>query len=334
MDTIHSRDGCAPNREQQIKSRKCLSVDQCKEVNQKSSYVNFSKAVLDFARKDLNRSEKDLFELLSAEAVFSKDKSIVIKNKYIAKKTQRSVRTVTRLLSSLVKSGYIERELRAGKSSLIRVRLPEIIKEELKELPPRKKTSAKSVGGKTAHTYYLYNINNNNRDSSKAEVSSAPKGDGDIVVPASVELEAEKKAQQAEEQLEKLERERKSLENKFTELAKQRPMPPDFYDTQRKIGEKISSIETKIKQITPKVTKVVKQTSRFLTKFDQKRLTAALADKPDRARIADEIIFSICHSRGSLLRSKYGGNLSVSHGVSIALKLVREGRWETPKGMT
>lgn len=71
---------------------------------------------------------------------------------------------------------------------------------------------------------------------------------------------------------------------------------------------------------------------RELSKSDLTRLKKAINTEitalDDQQRIFNEIIFAIRF--GSLRTSQSGQTLSVSHAVSIGLKLLREKRWETP----
>jgi hypothetical protein len=67
---------------------------------------------------------------------------------------------------------------------------------------------------------------------------------------------------------------------------------------------------------------------RAIDTAQQIRLLNAIKSSPQHEKIADEIAWSVRF--GSLAKGKQGNDLEISHSLSIAIKLVRQGRWCTP----
>ena len=144
------------------------------------------------------------------------------------------------------------------------------------------------------------------------------------------------------------------IRNQYTALCqnnRSRDAIHKVYDQKRALDAKMSSLELAILQIEDKLKRAEQggpspsaQVSspidyanvsgkRAVSEFDVKRLKKGLVElkltSHDIARLTNEIVFAARF--GSLQMSKDSGReISLQHSINIALKLVREGRWETP----
>lgn len=296
MDTISIRSDANP---------KCLSIEQCKELAKRGKYVNFSAKVLEIATRDLSGTAFKIWQLLSAETVFNENWTVQLSYNYIASYVKRCVMQVSRLVKELVTKGYIEKVFRAGKLSVFAVRLPLSIQNEFKKIKPRRRAcpANKNVRGQTNHSFYFNNITNN---------SAAKQPNPNITQPTASSIVVD---------LEKLEREYERLDAEFTESCRRR----EPQEKRKPLSERLSKLYVEISRLK-KPAKVAKDYlnspgARLISDFDKARLARAGVPEP----IKQEIAFAV--RRNDL------GRGSIPRGISAALKLYREDRWQTPVGM-
>jgi len=301
---------------------KTLSLKECKEISERSCYVNFSTAVLDYLRNDLTRSEKDLWEFLSAEVIFDQDWSTKLSIGYISNRIQRSYRHTSRLIKSLFDKGYVEKNPQSGKVSTYKVRLPRLAADALLSLRARRRPQApgKNVRGKGAESYYLYNTITTRKKT--VEIPAKLPQKLTIEEPIVVDRTAE---------LENLERKLEEISKKITEISiefiKNPERREELWKKRQELGRIESSIRLKIIQSTPTIKKSMNfddPTQRIICDLEKMRIERALSNHPNSERLKNELIFSV--QRGNFKHR------SVPHGISCVLKLVRENRWETPAG--
>lgn len=266
--------------------------------------------------------------------------SIMISNNSLAKKIDRSTWTVRRLLTELEQCGYIYRKLNNGKMSKIYVRFPQEFLDKIeKETKPRDRSKCTTPrinpGGQKARSYYLYNTNNNNRDSTTAPAKQI---ESEIVVPAT-QVEAEKIAAKKEPKvdnlarIEKLEIRKKEVINNFTKA-----MMEKNYPKMREIGQIESDLDVEIqrlKYVRKPVPEDQKKKNRKISEFDWGKIHKDINSYKlniNITQIMREIAYEV--TEGSLRFSKFDKReITVVHGLNIAKKLVREGQWQTPRGM-
>lgn len=278
--------------------------------------------------------------------------SIMISNNSLAKKIDRSAWTVRRLLTELEQCGYIYRKLNNGKMSKIYVRFPQEFLDKIeKETKPRDRSKCTTPrinpGGQKARSYYLYNTNNNNRDSTTVPAKQI---ESEIVVPATpvepntrevpgaaVETKPPKVNQQVEpntQKIEKLEIRKKEVEKEFGNAINEKN-----YQKMRELGE----IETSINREIDRLKSVPPPTKKIDSGFTKRKISEIGWNKIHKEinsynlniniqRLMEEMDFAV--SEGSLRFSKFDGReMTVDHSWNIAKKLVKQGRWQKPRDM-
>lgn len=292
---------------------KCLSIDESKELSKRGKYVNFPAKVLKIATRDLSGTAFKLWEFLSAESVFNSDWSVQINIKNIAEYLCRSLRQSMRLISELLKKGYIEKSDRKKKILTFFVRLPITMIDEFKSIKTRK---SKIIGDKNVidaggRSYYLYNTNNND---SKSTAIPEPTISADPVVNISPEIQ-------------KNESELVEISQKIHDLIIKNPgKTKEIYPQLEDLYLKESILKVRIDRLKPRPEKrpsvfSPSKTSEIIFNFGE-NMRIALRHKPNSEKIIREISDSV--ARGNL------GHGNILRGINAGLKLVRENRWQTP----
>lgn len=286
----------------------CISLAEMKRLYGKSLYINFPVSVFKFLSQSVTRSAAQLWQTLSTMVIFDEDGAVIISAKKLAQEINRTVRTVYRLLSELEEKSFLAKIIRVGRESILKVRLP--VSFLGAKFIHRKSQNDENVRGLANHSCIIYNTNNNNSSENVLDpaVQSVPSRDRDVVV-------------NFDKDVERLERAGADLDQEIT--AAFRETPPD-YDKIRKIGEKKSLIDVKLRRLKEKPK--AHPLSFTISGSILKRLKSSVPDK-----IASEIVWSM--NKGSLRLGLDGAALAPLHAANIGIKLARLGRWETPRGM-
>lgn len=287
-------------------------------------YRAFPKDVLTYARNNLNKSEKDCWEFLYEQATFNKSKMVKISRSEIGKGILRSERTVARILIKLESIGFIYK-VRKNKFLEIHVRAPSKIIDRILIKSPRKKPcynfdQEDIFGSQKLATQYYINNNTNNSKASQTVDTISPITEMPVVDNSS-------EIQKQESRLSELQKEIQNLNTSKKPAYEIWPKLDELYKNE-------SILKLRIKRLRPHKTKNMKKFDylnspgeRIICDFEKTRLSKAGVPE----KIKQEIAFAV-RKRG-LVRAQAGGELSVPHGISIALKLYREKRWQTPAGM-
>lgn len=305
-------------------NKKCKSLEESQSINDRCAYVNLPLSLQDFCIKYVSRSAIVLWTKIRALVGRSSDWSILISNKALGHLMGRTAHTIYIQLRELENIGLLEKTANPGKRSSIKVRFP----QSLDQIKIIWRTQFKNEGGQKRRSYYINNNTNNNVPQSNDTVPINESAA--VVVSASSETTME---------IEILEKKREDVNAQLNEIhisaIKNKQDSSITYKKLRELGEQETALRIKISRLKPElplnrgrpVDYLNSPGQRIICDFDKARLSRAKVPE----KIKQEIAFAV-RQRG-LTRAQTGGELTVPHGISIALKLYRENRWQKPMGM-
>lgn len=317
------------------------SLEDLKSIVTRKSYRATPVAMSRYLASDnnLSMSAKICWQLLYDLAFFNPNWSVQISKSEMAMRMGRSPTTIGRVFSLLEKHHYIVKTcaIVEGKyqPNLIKVRFPEAAIMRAARQPDRKTPLAKTDN---PSIYYINNINNNSHAERQVK-SVAPKIDPQPIVVDFNSLEEEKLAHIASKRAlakQQENEERTVLSQKFNPSNSNNP---ELYSLIKNLNEKYANIDVNLDRLEHQIKidrkmrkeKMDLQSVRPISVSQQRRVMAQLASlkaQGDLKTLIAEIFHSVRF--GQLVQGKNGQELSIDHGLSIALKLVRKNRWRTP----
>lgn len=290
-----------------------------------------------------------LWQILFNKSRFREDLSVRLSCAYLAELMGKSIKTIRRYLHNLEKFGYLEVKhhfLNSGgqSTSTYFVRFPKETVSKLKTETDRQKNPNEldktdqppldtNDQRNSINSCYINNkpvVDKNEKE--KSEQTNSPP-----ILPSVESNTSSSEVNNLNTQLQEAQTELNNLH--------QQEKDDNFYSKIRKQSEKITAIEQAIEksqhdQSKPSKKVELKQSSytnpsgeRALTTFQLNRLKKELVKYANQDKTLDVLLNEVCYSvRFGSLRKGLGSSqlLAINHAINIALKLLREGRWETP----
>jgi hypothetical protein len=318
---------------------------------------------------NLNAHSNRLWQILFNMAKFDPELSVSTSVNHLAKILNKSARTIHRYISILKKNGYLTvannfNHANGQEINTYFVRIPKQVNDVVIHIKDRKNLSesAKIVANPVEPSHKqkdadifdtrgddknVVQINNN--------INNIIKNNNNVVVVNDYSKQEESKllltAQLDEKQntLEQLILAAKKTEAEWLNCNDQNLM----FDKHKQFSESYAAVEQckiEISVLQKRLEKLTinnqfqteiqqnkelflsKSGPRVLSEFDTQRLVSGLEKLVDKSRLSavvNELVHAIRFGNLTKCRN-HQKDLSIKHAINIGLKLVREGRWETP----
>lgn len=337
-----------------MKIKTCNASD-IKHLNDTKEYTLVSTTLLNIILIDrkLNAQTANLWQILYNKARFTNELTITIRYRELANITGKSIRTINRYISTLVQHGYLDIKENHSNSggkiaNTIRIRIPQTTFDALKLQPNRNKVKnsktlkkdKNDMGGHDKNDITNNNIKNKNTKNNNVVVKFSNDSHGTkglasfnkTINKAEKLLLTLKEKTEPQDKIKKYDHIREiSMIESFIHLKKKQFKR---VETNNQLAQtRINNQETLLNEENYMYKKTGE---RALSTFEFNRLKKGLIKTGVLAttipKLLNEIIFAIRYD-SLKIELETEQELSINHAINIAIKLVREKRWETPKGL-